>query len=309
MKETKYIKPVQSPCLIAYKDRLTGYMNLRPYIDMNKKSQIWGIAISSMVFKLTNENDCNWNDAANFQVNDKSRAHMPTTTNLDAALYYKDEFNSTVEKLNKCGVKADFWLDGWYWSFEEIGDDGVVVDIAVGNIDVKDKTQCCHLRLVSNYLNPQPHISIGSALLYMDDGKFSWKMELDTKRLDKVWGMNISGVFVHITEEKEKCTWYEAQKTAQNLSDKNVCISLPKAEICEFMEKHADSINDKLAILSAYGLETDFVVSDLDKHLYLTSTTNNFDANYFVAYEHRIVHKNSKCFCRFVGENVKDEVS
>ena len=62
-KNTHSIWPVQAPCQIAYRDPISGYFWLRPYVDLQRKGKIWGIAINGIVYYLKHESDGDWNTA------------------------------------------------------------------------------------------------------------------------------------------------------------------------------------------------------------------------------------------------------
>ena len=303
LKQTKTIKPVNTPCMVAYMDRLTGQMDLRPYVDLNKRINIWGIAIDGLIFKKTHEQDRGWLPTSQLSEY-KSRATLPTTADLNIGYQNQQAFNETVEILKSCNIAADAWEKGWYWSCEEEGDKAIMVDMTLGQTDLVSKhLQDGYVRLVSRRVKAVQHISVGCALLYHSEGKFHWSLEIDPERLSQLWGINIGGVYLRLTEETEKCNWYQGMEKAKALSSEFCHISLPGQEKFGFIDKYADAINDSLAMISAYGVPVDFVSSDLFRHRYLTSTEYGKDG--FLSYDRCVTKKTTPCYCRFIGEEIK----
>lgn len=304
LKQTKTIKPVSAPCQIAYMDRLTGLMDLRPYVDLNKRTSIWGIAINGLVFKKTHEENRTWLPTSQFSSEYKSRATLPTTNDLDTGYQYRQAFNETVEILKSCNIDADAWEEGLYWSSEDEGDKAAVVDMTSGQTDYIPKHQTNgRIRLVSQRIKEKQYISVGFALLYQNEGKFDWSLNLEPERLSQLWGINIGGVYLRVTEEPEKCTWYQGMEKARALSNEFCRVSLPRQEKFSFIGKFADDLNDSLAMISAYGISVDFVSTDFLEHRYLTSSEYGKDG--FLSYDRRVTKKSTPCYCRFVGEEIE----
>ncbi len=303
LKQTKMVKPVQAPCMIAYMDRLTGLMDLRPFVDLSKRTSIWGIAVDGLVFKKTHEADSDWITASQISES-KSRAMLPTTTELDIGYYHRQAFNETIGILKSCGIAADPWKKGWYWSREDDGDKAVVIDMCDGGSDfIPKRLNNGYVRLATHRVKTVQHISVHATLLYLNEGKFEWSLELEPDRLSQLWGISVGKVFMRLTEEPEKCNWYQGIEKAKALSTEFCRISLPKQEDFEFIDKYADSVNDSLTMISAYGVPVDFVTNDFYRHRCLTGTEHGKDG--FLSYDRCVTNKSTPCYCRFVGEEIK----
>ena len=289
--------------MIAYMDRLTGLMDLRPFVDLSKRMSIWGIAVDGLVFKKTHEVDSDWTTATQISES-KSRAILPDTTELDIGYYHRQAFNETVGVLKSCGIEADPWKKGWYWSREDDGDNAVVIDMCNGETDfVPKRLNNGYVRLVTHRVKTVQHISVRAALLYLNNGKFEWSLELEPERLSQLWGINVGGAFMRLTEESEKCDWYQGTEKAKTLSNEFCKVALPKQEDFEYISKYASSVNDSLAMISAYGVSTDFVSADFYRHRYLTSSEYGKDS--FLSYDRCVTKKTIPCYCRFIGEEIK----
>ena len=296
LKHSKMIWPVKAPFMIAYADKLTGGLDLKPYVDLQWKIKIYGIALGGMVFKLTHEAGADWNQAKVFT--DKSNGLMPTTDDLDLAFAHKDGFNEIIDFLKLHSVAAEPWQAGWYWSSENSGENAVVVDMDCGKAELIEKrVKNGYTRLVSRKTVSKP-INVGYPLAYLHNGKLETSYNLILSRLDELWGMQIGKGYFRLTEEPEKMLWADGMSLAESLCTDEVKYSLPSKEAFEEVVKYRDAVNDALIKLEAYGVHTDLWTDKGFK--YLTSSENG---DYFATYLHEIIPKTTPCICRLYAKN------
>lgn len=300
-KNTSTIWPVQAPCQIAYQDPVSGYFWLRPYVDLQRKSKIWGIAIDGIVFRLVHEVNGDWNTAITLK-HEKSRAQMATTTELDIAFAYKDAFNDVVALLKKLDINAEAWYNGWYWSNENQGDEAVVVDMTDCHPELVPKRyRNGYVRLVSHYVVKKP-ITVGYNLVYLHEGKFKLATDFRPYLSPYLWGLDGGKYYLHLNEEPQRLTLGAGLARAAGLCTENLKIDLPSKEELEKVIKEKNALNNALVILSAYGVNVDLVNNRephwLTKNLY---HKNGFDG--FVTYFNRLVRADEPCICRLVGRS------
>lgn len=297
LKHSKLIWPVKAPFMIAYRDALSGSLELHPYVDLQWKIKIWGVAVDGMVFKLTHEAGADWKTAQSYT--DKSNGGVPTTAELDTAYANKEGFDEIADFLKKHGVAAECWNSGWYWSREDSGDDAVVMDMSCGQTElIQKRIKNGYTRLVSRKISNKP-INVGYPLAYLHNGQFEVSYTLFASRLNELWGIQLSKGYFHLTEEPQKMLWKEGMALAERLSTDKVKYSLPRKEAFEEVVKYRDVVNDALIKLEAYGVHTDLW---LDKSFgYLTSSENG---EYFATYLHEIILKTTPCTCRLYAKNV-----
>lgn len=296
LKHSKMIWPVKAPFMIAYADKLTGRLELHPYVDLQWKIKIWGISFNDMVFKLNHEPGSDWWNAGRYT--DKSEGSMPTIDELEVAFEQKEGFNEIIDFLKEHGVNAERWQSGWYWSKEEQNDDAVVMDMDCGRAElVQKRIKNGYTRLVSRKIVQKP-INVHYPLAYLHDGKLETSYDLILSRLDELWGIQIDKGCFRLTEEPEKMIWADGMALAESLCTDKIKYSLPRKESFEDIVKYRDSINDALIKLEAYGVHTDLW---MDKGLkYLTSSENG---DYFATYLHEIIPKTTPCTCRLYAKN------
>lgn len=297
---TTTIWPVQAPCLIAYRDPLTGYFWLRPYVDLQLKSKIWGIAVHGQVFKLVHEDDGSWFEAKK-RSDDLSRAKMPSTTVIDIASAYRREFDATVELLKQLKIEAEPWRSGWYWTNEEDGDKATVLDMANGRIEfVPKKMRNGYVRLVSNYITKKP-ITVGYSLAYLNEGRLEISTDYKPELKNQLWGLHVGKNFLcmRLTYEKDSMDWQTGFELGKSLSTDKLDVALPKAGDVDNVGKEKDAINNALVKLSAYGINVDLIVSR-DLHWLTQSSYGN---DMFLTYNHFLVHKDSCRLCRLFATN------
>lgn len=282
--------------MIAYRDPLSGALELLPYVDLQWKVKIWGIEFGGMIFKLVHEAGSDWYKAS--QYTDKSNGVMPTTAELDFAYAYKGGFDEIIDFLKEHKVSAERWQSGWYWCNEESGDKAAVVDMACGKCELIEKRiKNGYTRLVSRKIAHKP-ISVGYPLAYLHNGQFEVSYTLYPERLNELWGLQLSKGYFCLTEEPRKMLWADGTTLAKNLCTDKIVYSLPRKEAFEEVVKYRDAVNDALIKLEAYGVHTDLW---LDKSLqYLTSSENG---EYFATYLHEIIPKTRPCTCRLYAKN------
>lgn len=296
LKHSKMIWPVKAPFMIAYADKLTGGLDLKPYVDLQWKIKIWGISFNGMVFKLNHEPGADWWNACRYT--DKSDGSMPTTDELEAAFEQKEGFNEIIDFLREQGMSAEPWQSGWYWSKEEQNDDAVVMDMDNGRAElVQKRVKNGYTRLVSRKTVSKP-INIGYPLAYLHNGKLETSYDLILSRRNELWGMQIGKGYFRLTEEPKKMLWADGMSLAESLCTDEVKYSLPRKEAFEEVVKYRDAVNDALIKLEAYGVHTDLWTDKGFK--YLTSSENG---DYFATYLHEIIPKTTPCTCRLYAKN------
>lgn len=302
-KYTRTIRPVKAPCMIVYAEQISGKMELRPYIDVNKKRKIWGVAIDGLAFKKTHEADGDWNRAMDCR-EEKFAAFLPTTTQLDVASRHIDCFNEVIKQLRECYIEAEYWRDGWYWSREEQGDNAVMLDMSTGLAELMSKRfKNGYVRLATYKPLPAKLITLPYALLYMENGYLQPRLGFEPDKKDLIWGLRIGkNADICLKKEAKPLNWYQAQEKAMKISNDKVRYSLPSKEVVEQINDFAGMINDTLAVLQSYGVVVDFVNKGKTyKTKYLTATECG---EYFLTHENEMVSKECPCECRYVAYNV-----
>lgn len=300
---TKRIMPVKKPCMIVYYNFVSRKVELRPYIDTSKKKYIWGVSVCGMAFKKTHEPDGDWLQAIACH-EEKYQADLPTVKQLDVANQYCDCFNEVVFQLQQCGIEADAWRFGWYWSQEERCDDAVVVDMSSGRADLLPKQMKNGYIRLAAYMNAQPtFVSLPYTLLYEENGRLEPKLGFEPGNKNHPWGIRVDKkADFCLKREPELLTWFEAVKKAKKLSSEHIKYKLPVGSAIAHINRYAESIDDTLAILSAYGVDVDFFAEGRPQRIkYLTCDEK--DA-YFQTYENELIPKIKPCECRFVAQNV-----
>ena len=296
---TSTIWPVQAPCQIAYRDPLTGYFWLRPYVNLNLRGKIWGIALCGQVFRLIHEQDGDFETVKDI-CDAKSRAKIPSTAVLDLANRYLREFNLTVELLTQLGIKAEPWRNGWYWSNEEKDDaTGTIMEMAKGRVELVPKTNCANVRLASNYIVKKPEV-IDFALAYLRNGHLEISTDWRPELKDCLWGIHVCKGYLcmKLTYEADKMLLHDAVAYGKSLSTEALTIGLPNKTHVEEVGKQKDAINDAFVKLSAYGVNVDLLaMKDL---FWLTKT---FERDGFVTYGNRFIREGEPCLCRLFAKN------
>ena len=296
---TSTIWPVQTPCQIAYRDPLAGYFWLRPYVDLNLRGKIWGIALCGQVFRLVHEQDGDFNSVKDIS-DAKSRAKIPSTAVLDLANRYLREFNLTIELLQQLGIKAEPWRNGWYWSNEEKdATTGTIMEMAKGRVEHVSKTNCANVRLASNYITKKEDV-FGFALAYLRNGHLEISLAWHPELKDCLWGIHVGKGYLcmKLTYEPDKMLLYDAFNYGKSLSTDELQIGLPAKTHVEEVGKQKDAINNALVKLSIYGVKVDIIaMKDL---FWLTKT---FDRDGFVTYGNRFIRKGEPCLCRLFAKN------
>ncbi len=296
---TMMIWPVQAPCQIAYRDPLTGIFWQRPYIDLRLKSKIWGVAINGLVFKLTHERDAKW-DVASSYGDEKSKAFMPTTAELDEAYFYFDIFNRVVGELNKHRITAEPWRAGFYWSKENAGDNAVVMDMGSGKTEMLPKRiPNVYTRLVSRRLNLNKPINVGRVVAYWRNNRMEVANDLRLDLLPHLWGIAADKLIIKLTDEPRLYTWYEGKARAEQLSNSNVRFQMPPIKEMLEVEKYYEGINDTLAMISAYGAKVDL----LDKRQWGYLTADEYGPGHFVTHYHEMIAKDKPCKFRLFAKD------
>ncbi len=299
---TKLIWPVKSPFQIAYRDPISGFLTLLPYIDWQWKMKLWGIAIERRVYKLTHEAGADWNTAVNYA--DKlCHGYMPNTEDLDTAFAYREGFDEIIAFLKSKNVAAEPWNNGWYWSREDSGNQATVIDMSDGKAELIDKKiKNGYTRLVSHRIDTQKPLSVRYALVYLDEGIFKTSYDLILSRKEQLWGICFGKNCFKLCEDPAQ-NWYQATEAAKQMSTDLVRISLPKKEMFDELVRYRDAANDALVKLQAYGIKTDLW---MDKSWgYLTASEY---LDHYVTCQHEMISKDSINPCRFIGENRKQGI-
>lgn len=299
-KNTYSIWPVQAPCQIAYRDPLSGYFELRPYVDLRRKTKIWGIAIDNLVFRLVHETDGDWNTAITLG-DEKSRAKIATTTELDIAFNHKNSFNNTVKLLKKLHIEAEEWRSGWYWSDEVYRqDNAVVMDMANGKTELLPKRmRNGYTRLISHYVVKKP-IMVGYNLVYIHEGRFKLATDFRPYLKQYLWGLDCGKYYLHLNEEPQRLILSKGFARADSLCTDKLKFDLPTSDELENIIKEKNALNDALVILSAYGVNVD-LVNNREPHWLTKSLYQSGDFDGFVSYYNRLIRADEPCICRLVG--------
>ena len=297
LKHSKSIWPVKTPFMVAYRDKLTGTLDLQPYVDLHWKIKIWGIAFNGMVFKLTHEPGADWQTALSYT--DNSQGCMPTTAELEAAYANKEGFDEIIDFLKENGVKAENWQSGWYWSKEEKGDNAVVMDMDCGQTEmIQKRIKNGYTRLVSRKIGSNKNINVQYGIAYLHDGQFETSSTLYLNRLNEIWGIQIGNGYFRLTDEPQKMIWADGMALAKNLCTDKITYSLPTKEVFEEVVKYRDDVNDALVKLEAYGIHTDLWNDKGFKYL-----TSSETGEYFATYMYEVIPKNMPCTCRLYAKN------
>jgi hypothetical protein len=297
---TKRIRPVQAPCLIAYRDLSTGYFWLRPYVDLTQKNKIWGIALNGQVFHLVHQEDGNWYQATRLG-DEKSRAKMPSTTVIDIALHYRREFDMTAKFLQELGIKAEPWKNGWYWTNEDDNDQATVLDMGNGRIEfIPKKMKNGYVRLVSHYTVKKPDV-MAYPLAHLVDNHLEISSDFRAELKHKIWGIHVLKGYLCMktTFEPQRMTNLEGLALAKSLSNATLDVTLPSKDNLEEVAKEKDAINDTLAKLSAYGVKVDAI--NMKEIFWLTDSLCDKDG--FLSYGNRFIRQNEPCLCRLFAKN------
>ena len=296
---TKYIWPVSSPFKIAYRDPISGFMTLLPYVDLQWKMKIWGIAIDNRVYKLTHEPGADWNKASGYA--DKlCHGYMPNTDDLSAAFFYREGFDEIIAFMKSKNINAEPWNNGWYWSTEEDGDEAVVIDMSEGNTElISKKVKNGYTRLVSHRIDFKKPLTVHFPLVYLDEGILKISYDLILSRKEQLWGIQSGKNYFRLCEEKPQ-DWYQAKAEAEKMSTDLVRIALPKKEMFNELRLEREAINDALIKLQAYGIKTD--LWEDKSWSYLTASEY---LDHYVTCQHEMIPKDSVNPCRFIGENKK----
>lgn len=298
-KNTHSIWPVQAPCQIAYRDPISGYFWLRPYVDLQRKGKIWGIAINGIVYYLKHESDGDWNTAITLK-DERSRAKMATTRELEVAFTNKEAFNATVQLLNKLGIAAQEWRSGWYWTEEHEGDDAAVIDMTDCRVElVPKRIRNGYVRLTSHYVVNKP-IMIGFNVVYVHEGRFKLATDFRPYLSQYVWGLDCGKFYLHLKEEPQRLKLHEGLARLTQLNTDTFKVDLPTKDELEEVIKEKNALNNSLAILSAYGISDD-LVNNREPHWLTKNIYQSGDFDGFVTYFNRLISANEPCICRFVG--------
>ena len=290
---------MEAPFRIAYRDPITGYLSLLPYVDLQWKIKIWGIAVDRRVYKLVHESGTDWNTAIGY-ADTLCHGYLADTADLDCAFANKEGFDEIAAFLKSKNVAAELWHNGWYWSRENSGERATVVDMSDGKAELIEKRiKNGYVRLVSRRIVNNP-ITVRFPLVYLDEGILKVSYDLDLVRKNQLWGIQFGKKYFKLRQEAEKMTWFQAKEKAKELSTDEVRIMLPKKEMFEEQRLHRDAVNDALMKLQAYGIETDLWEDKSWSYL-----TNSEYLDHYVSCQHELIPKNSLEPCRYIGENIR----
>ena len=121
-----------------------GTVEVLPYLDLERKDEIWGIQSCGILWDKKQRCDCLWNKAADLSFLDGlAVGHivlLPAIEQLKLLFNDFKIFNKTVEILRTNNVDADFLEAGWYFSKDVHNNFLVrVYNMETNEADVRDK--------------------------------------------------------------------------------------------------------------------------------------------------------------------------
>ncbi len=112
-------------CRLGYVDK-TGNLEILSVLDLSRKDEIKWIECGHTFVALKNSGFGRWDTVMHREkpLLTKGRVSLPLVGGLADCFVNRFKFKQTVRLLRAHGVDADDWLEGWYWSCEELGYDG-----------------------------------------------------------------------------------------------------------------------------------------------------------------------------------------
>lgn len=128
---------------LGYVDK-DGNVKVLPVLDLSKKDELWGIECDRVIISLKNSGFGRWDSVMHQEkpLLSKWRVSLPLVESLAYCFVNRFKLKQIFKFLRSHGVEADDWLEGWYWSCEELGYDGNQIhtfDMSGGSYSVHDR--------------------------------------------------------------------------------------------------------------------------------------------------------------------------
>lgn len=140
---------IDTPLPLAY--LVDRKIMVLPYFSIEMAENVLGIVLEDIIVGLKQTSDSlyrlNW-IKDEYPIKDK-RPHLPSRENVEALIAIEDDFNETIDILQKNGIDADFFdEDGGYWLEERYSSsEGFVYNIKDRLLFVESKDCNYYIRL------------------------------------------------------------------------------------------------------------------------------------------------------------------
>lgn len=158
MKQNTFIA---SPLPLIYVSN--GKAEKLSYLDLNRKSEVWGIEFRGVPWKKTAEERCCWPCAKEAADRESSRLNLQVRIPEIGSLRNfsqndSADFQKTVLLLNSHGIEAESWTEDWYWSGVTLRDECSIDGIAAvigktssGQVSIETISAVLNARLCLKY--------------------------------------------------------------------------------------------------------------------------------------------------------------
>lgn len=114
------MQKIRTELEIAYFDG--NQVETLSYLDLDRRSEIFGIKVGSQIVSITEDGVANWHLAKMIamkapMIKGKS-AQLPSIGSFDELYSLRYEFNRTIYDLRKWRVSANYWQNAVYHAFE-----------------------------------------------------------------------------------------------------------------------------------------------------------------------------------------------
>lgn len=91
-----------------------------------EKDELWGIECERLIISLKNSGFGRWDEVMRKgkPLSSSWRISLPFEDSLAYYFVNRFSFKQEIENLRSHGIEVDDWLEGWYWSCEELGYNG-----------------------------------------------------------------------------------------------------------------------------------------------------------------------------------------
>ncbi len=140
---------IDTPLPLAY--LVNRRIVVLPYFSVEMAENVLGIVIEDIVVGLKQTSDSfyrlNW-IKEDYPIKDK-RPHLPSRENMEVLIAIEDDFNETIDVLQKNGVQSDFFdEDGSYWLEQRYSSsEGFVYNVKDRLLFVESKEDDYYIRL------------------------------------------------------------------------------------------------------------------------------------------------------------------
>ncbi len=110
---------------LGYVDK-AGKVEVLPFLDLSRKDELWGIECERLIISLKNSGFGRWDEVMRKgkPLSSSWRISLPFEDSLAYYFVNRFRFKQEIENLRSHGIEVDDWLEGWYWSCEELGYNG-----------------------------------------------------------------------------------------------------------------------------------------------------------------------------------------